>query len=226
VLKTWLFSAACRRIKIQVQHIHAFHPNSPGGFKTLTGVDCFFNLGHFPSVSWFCNSFFHFPIRKGEFGSNQRNIHSGSQRRCRALAAREDQFQRLDLAAPQAWHDNLNLEFDFTLDPCCTHEPAKCSKHFTPGENGLAQSWAEETVFMNPPYGKEVGFWMKKACEEARDNLALVVCFVRASVDMEWWGHYAARATEIRFSKERVTYAGAETAAPFPVAIVIFRPRL
>lgn len=67
---------------------------------------------------------------------------------------------------------------------------------------------------------------MKKACEEARDNLALVVCFVRASVDMEWWGHYAARATEIRFSKERVTYAGAETAAPFPVAIVIFRPRL
>ena len=67
---------------------------------------------------------------------------------------------------------------------------------------------------------------MKKACEEARDNLALVVCFVRANVDTEWWGRYAARAMEIRFPKERMTDAGAETAALFPVAIVIFRPRL
>jgi hypothetical protein len=52
------------------------------------------------------------------------------------------------------------------------------------------------------------------------------VCFVRSSVDTEWWRRYAARATEIRFPKGRVTFAGAETAAPFPVAIVIFRPRL
>jgi phage N-6-adenine-methyltransferase len=132
----------------------------------------------------------------------------------------------LTWATPQAWFDYLDLEFDFTLDPCCTHETAKCSKHFTPAENGLTQSWEEETVFMNPPYGKEVGLWMKKAYEEARDNLALVVCFVRASVDTEWWRRYAARATEIRFPKGRVTFAGAETAAPFPVAIVIFRPRL
>jgi site-specific DNA-methyltransferase (adenine-specific) len=127
---------------------------------------------------------------------------------------------------PHEWFDYLDLEFDFTLDPCCSHETAKCPKHYTPAEDGLSQSWKEETVFMNPPYGKEVGLWMKKAYEEARDNMALVVCFVRASVDTEWWRRYASRATEIRFPKGRVTFAGAETAAPFPVAIVIFRPRL
>jgi len=132
----------------------------------------------------------------------------------------------LTWATPQVWFDSLDLEFDFTLDPCCVHETAKCTRHFTPAENGLVQSWAEETVFMNPPYGREVGVWMKKAYEEARDNMALVVCFVRASVDTEWWRRYASRATEIRFPKGRVTFAGAETAAPFPVAIVIFRPRL
>src|ERR1700679_2934337 len=60
-------------------------------------------------------------------------------------------------ATPQAWFDYLDLEFDFTLDPCCTHETAKCPRHFTPAENGLVQSWEEETVFMNPPYGRDVG---------------------------------------------------------------------
>lgn len=29
---------------------------------------------------------------------------------------------------PQTWFDYLNLEFGFTLDPCCEHETAKCKK--------------------------------------------------------------------------------------------------
>jgi len=57
---------------------------------------------------------------------------------------------------PQQWFDYLNLEFGFTLDPCCQHETAKCKKHYTPEEDGLAQSWKDERVFMNPPYGREI----------------------------------------------------------------------
>lgn len=128
-------------------------------------------------------------------------------------------------ATPQQWFDYLDLEFDFTLDPCCHHETAKCAKHYTPAENGLAQSWQDERVFMNPPYGRELGQWMQKAYTEARDNGALVVCFVPARVDTNWWHNYAVKG-EVRFPKGRVTFAGAEAAAPFPVAIVIFRPKL
>ena len=126
---------------------------------------------------------------------------------------------------PQAWFDYLDLEFDFTLDPCCEHETAKCKKHYTPQEDGLSQNWKDERVFMNPPYGKELPKWMKKAYEEARDNGALVVCFVPARVDTEWWHRYAAKG-EVRFPKGRVTFSDADASAPFPVAIVIFRPRL
>ena len=132
----------------------------------------------------------------------------------------------LTWATPKEWFDYLNLEFDFTLDPCCSHESAKCMKHYTPEENGLAQSWKDERVFMNPPYGREVSLWMKKAYEECRDNMALVVCLVRASVDTDWWHRYAAKASDIRFPKGRLTFGGAQSAAPFPVAIVIFRPRM
>jgi site-specific DNA-methyltransferase (adenine-specific) len=128
-------------------------------------------------------------------------------------------------ATPQEWFDYLDLEFGFTLDPCCTHETAKCEKHYTIAENGLAMSWAEERVFMNPPYGKDLSAWMRKAYESARDKGTLVVCFVPARVDTDWWHRYASKG-EVRFPKGRVKFAGADNSAPFPVAIVIYRPRL
>jgi site-specific DNA-methyltransferase (adenine-specific) len=128
-------------------------------------------------------------------------------------------------ATPQEWFNYLNLEFKFTLDPCCHHKTAKCKKHYTPEEDGLAQSWEDEVVFMNPPYGKDLPKWMSKAYTEARDNGALVVCFVPARVDTNWWHNYAAKG-EVRYPKGRVKFSGATSTAPFPVAVIIFRPRL
>ena len=123
---------------------------------------------------------------------------------------------------PKEWFEYLDLEFDFTLDPCCTHETAKCKKHYTPEDDGLSKSWADERVFMNPPYGREIGDWMKKAYGESRNNGALVVCFVPARVDTGWWHDYAIKG-ERRFPKGRVKNPSG-VAWPFPIAIVVFRP--
>ena len=71
--------------------------------------------------------------------------------------------QRHDWTTPQDFFDKLDAEFGFTLDPCCLHETAKCAKHFTPEEDGLAQDWSGDVVFMNPPYGREIGKWVRKA---------------------------------------------------------------
>lgn len=131
----------------------------------------------------------------------------------------------LTWATPQAWFDYLNLEFKFTLDPCATSGNAKCGRFFSPDNDGLSKSWAEERVFMNPPYGREIPKWMKKAYEEARDNGALVVCLVPARVDTEWWHRYASKG-EVRFPIGRLKFGGSIDSAPFPVAIVIFRPKL
>jgi len=128
-------------------------------------------------------------------------------------------------ATPQEWFDYLNLEFKFTLDPCCVAATAKCDMFYTPEIDGLKQSWAGQRVFMNPPYGEAIYHWMKKAYEECLHGKALVVCFVPARVDTQWWHDFAAKG-EIRFPIGRVKFAGAEASAPFPVAIVIFRPRV
>lgn len=116
----------------------------------------------------------------------------------------------------------LDKEFRFTLDPCSTDENAKCSKHFTVRENGLSQDWKDEVVFMNPPYGRSIGMWMAKAYFSSRMG-ATVVCLVPARTDTAWWHDFAMKG-EIRLLRGRLQFEGAENAAPFPSAIVIFRP--
>ena len=123
-------------------------------------------------------------------------------------------------ATPQHIFDELNNEFHFTLDVCSTDENAKCEHHFTMKEDGLAQDW-EGTIWMNPPYGREIINWMKKAYESSK-NGHTVVCLVPARTDTKWWHEYAMRASEIRLLKGRISFVGATTSAPFPSALVIF----
>lgn len=70
-------------------------------------------------------------------------------------------------ATPQAFYDKLNAEFGFETDVCATAENAKCPRYFTQADDGLAQDWTG-TCWMNPPYGREIGKWMRKAYESAQ----------------------------------------------------------
>ena len=51
-------------------------------------------------------------------------------------------------ATPQSFFDELNEEFSFTLDPCSTHENAKCERHFTKEDDGLQKSWGGVEYFV------------------------------------------------------------------------------
>ena len=115
----------------------------------------------------------------------------------------------------------LDEEFSFSLDPCADACNAKCVRYFTKQENGLAQNWGTETVFMNPPYGREISQWIKKAYESSRGG-ATVVCLVPARTDTQWWHDYVMKG-EIRLIKGRLKFGGHKNSAPFPSAVVIFK---
>ena len=125
-------------------------------------------------------------------------------------------------STPQWLFAKLHRTFHFTLDPCSTHANAKCRRHFTKADDGLAQDWGRHVVFMNPPYGRQIGLWMRKAFESATAG-ATVVCLVPARTDTAWWHTYAIRG-EVRFLRGRLKFGESESAAPFPSAIVTFRP--
>ena len=118
--------------------------------------------------------------------------------------------------------DELDKEFDFTLDPCATDENAKCNRYFTKEEDGLKQDWGQERVFMNPPYGRTITRWMEKAYEASLMG-ATVVCLPPARTDTKWWHEYAMKG-EIHLIKGRLKFGGAKNSAPFPSAVVVFRP--
>lgn len=125
-----------------------------------------------------------------------------------------------DWPTPLDFFNTLDEEFNFTLDPCSSKENAKCPTFFTKEDDGLAQPWDDHVVFMNPPYGRDIGKWMKKAYESSASSD--VVCLVPARTDTKWWHEYAMKGT-IRFVKGRLKFGGHKNPAPFPSAVIVFK---
>lgn len=129
-----------------------------------------------------------------------------------------------DWATPQEFYDKLNLEFNFTLDPCANPSNAKCKKFFTLADDGLKQSWEGHTVFCNPPYGREIAKWVKKCYEESREHNITCVMLIPARTDTLYFHEYIYhKADEIRFIKGRLKFGKSNNSAPFPSMVVIFR---
>ena len=121
---------------------------------------------------------------------------------------------------PQLLFEELSWTYGgFTLDPCAMRENAKCARFFSREEDGLRQPW-DGKVFLNPPYGREIGRWVKKAYEESLKG-TLVVCLLPARTDTSWWQDYAKRG-HIHFLRGRLRFGDAKNTAPFPSAIVTF----
>ena len=126
-------------------------------------------------------------------------------------------------ATPQDFFDKLNEEFNFNLDPCSTHENAKCEKHFTLEEDGLVQDWGGHIVFCNPPYGKEIKKWVKKCYEEGQKENTTVVMLIPARTDTSYFHDYIYNiASEIRFIRGRLKFGDSKNSAPFPSMVVVY----
>lgn len=136
--------------------------------------------------------------------------------------------EREDWATPPELVEQLAQEFGpFELDPASNGANAKAPRWFTAEDDGLGQPWAPARVWLNPPYGKTIGLWMRKARDEARRG-ATVVALVHARTDTRWW-HQAVEghASLVRFLRGRVKFIGpngAGVGAPFPSAVVVWSP--
>lgn len=123
---------------------------------------------------------------------------------------------------PQELFNELNEEFHFTLDPCSTDENAKCEKHYTKEQDGLKQDWTGETVYCNPPYGKEITGWVQK-CYEHFVGGGTAVMLIPARTDTKWFHDWVWGKSEIRFIRGRLKYNDGKGRAPFPSMLVIYR---
>ena len=128
-------------------------------------------------------------------------------------------------STPQDFFDKLNDEFHFTLDPCADEFNHKCDKYFTKEQDGLLQDWQGETVFCNPPYGREIKHWVKKCFDEVYNGQCrCAVMLIPARTDTQYFHRYIyGKAYEIRFIKGRLKFGNSKNSAPFPSMIVVFK---
>jgi phage N-6-adenine-methyltransferase len=124
-------------------------------------------------------------------------------------------------ATPLSFFNNVEkLYGPFDVDVCADWSNAKCAKYFDEQADGLSQEWAGK-CWMNPPYGRGIGKWMKKAYESSLKG-ATVVCLVPARTDTNWWHDYAMNG-EVTFIKGRLKFGDSKNSAPFPSALVVFK---
>jgi len=114
-------------------------------------------------------------------------------------------------ATPIETYNALDAEFHFNDDPC----------PLEPTDDGLAREWGSRS-YVNPPYRREIGVWLKKAYEESLKG-KVIVCLIPSRTETRWWHDYVMKASEIRFLRGRLKFGGSKVNAPFPSAIVIFK---
>lgn len=116
---------------------------------------------------------------------------------------------------PRVLIDDLAEVFTWDLDVCASQSNV-CKRFFN--QDSLSKEW-RGLCWMNPPYGREIGLWIKKA---RLSFGATVVCLVPARTDTQWWQDNAPKARLIVFIKGRLRFEGAEHGAPFPSAFMVF----
>lgn len=132
----------------------------------------------------------------------------------------------MEWATPQDFFNRLDHVYEFQLDASASAKNAKCARFFSKKDDGLSQDWYPfRRVWLNPPYGRGIEHWMRKAWEESLKG-CLVVCLVPARTDTKWWQSWVTDKAQVTFVPGRLKYVNTRQnkvgSAPFPSALVIY----
>jgi phage N-6-adenine-methyltransferase len=129
---------------------------------------------------------------------------------------------KLIWSTPQPIFDAVAREFNIMIDLCAEPENAKCERYFT-REESLSREWGgcHGWAWLNPPYGKEVADWVKKAAE----SHAPIIAMLPGRTNAPWWHDYVMQAMIIRFIRRKVSFVepnGKKGVPPYGSVLAIF----
>ncbi len=137
-----------------------------------------------------------------------------------------------DWETPQDLFNELNKIHNFDIDVCATKNNSKCQYFYHKEDDALSKPWNVDpynygevgkpmSCWMNPPYGKTIGQWIKKAYEESKRG-ATVVCLLPSRTDTKWFHEYC-QMGKITFIEGRLKFSNSTNSAPFPSMVVVFK---
>lgn len=125
-------------------------------------------------------------------------------------------------STPQDLFDKLNEEFHFDLDVCANESNHKCALYYNREQDGLKMTWKDHVVWCNPPYGREIGKWVKKAYFENKAHGTTIVMLLPARTDTKWFHNYVLWKAHVRFIQGRLKFGGCRNSAPFPSMLAVY----
>ena len=124
---------------------------------------------------------------------------------------------------PQSLFDWADAEWGpFMLDAAASEGNQKCSTYYDEETDSLSEDWFPfKRVWLNPPYGKDIDKWVRKAYTESQLGCRVVV-LLPARTDTAWFHTWVYGQAELRFLRGRLKFGGAKNSAPFPSMIAIY----
>jgi len=90
---------------------------------------------------------------------------------------------------PQIIEAVLQLFGEIDLDPCSNEAPhnVPARQHFTNADDGLSKAWSGK-IYMNPPYGDEIGKWTEKLrAEYEAGRVSEAIALIPGRIDTAWF---------------------------------------
>ena len=133
-------------------------------------------------------------------------------------------------ATPRALFEELDREFSFEVDAAALPTNTKVPhRYITPEMNSLDQDWHKwgRSIWLNPPYGRGIEQWIKKAYDESLKGCTVAV-LIFARTDTRWWQRWAMKAAQVRLIEGRVHFDKGGTVGPAtaPSAVLVFSESL
>ena len=109
------------------------------------------------------------------------------------------------------------------LDPASSdraNSTVRATSYYTKEQDGFLYPWSGR-VYMNPPYGREIGSWVETLRAHYRaGHVSEAIALLPARTDTAWWRH--AGTEQVCFLRGRLRFSGARSGAPFPSALVYY----
>lgn len=121
-------------------------------------------------------------------------------------------------ATPKRFFDRLDKVFHFTVDVCASVGNAKCAHYYDKATNGLSQNWDHEVVWMNPPYGRQIIHWVKKASE----TKGIVVGLLPSRTDPKWFQDHVLDKAVVIYLGGRLRFGDESKPAPFGSILAVW----
>ena len=119
-------------------------------------------------------------------------------------------------ATPRWFAELYKKKYRLTLDVCADEHNSVCDDFYSKKDNGLSQEW-RDGFWMNPPYGRGIIEWVKKA-----DNSGFFgVGLLPARTDTRWFQDHCIHHPHF-FVKGRLKFGDSKNSAPFPSVVVLF----